>query len=136
MSVTSAILDCIHAAGYSIGTCCVWTATGLRHVVTARDARTGGQWTVRAPSDCDAACELALPLNAHQKDPPTGLFALPPDHEGPLKLPWRIAKSRRSTSQSMSMSPSALPVSSTTLPASVFRQASHASPTPSKSSSV
>ena len=60
MPVTDAILKSIHAAGYSIGTCCVWTPKGLRYVVTARDAKTDERWSVTAIREYDAACELAV----------------------------------------------------------------------------
>ena len=60
MPVADAILDSIHAAGYSIGTCCVWTVKGLRYVVTARDAKTDERWSDMAIREYDAACELAV----------------------------------------------------------------------------
>lgn len=60
MSVTSAIINSIHAAGYSIGTCCVWTPKGLRYVVSARDAKTDERWSVTAIREYDAAVELAV----------------------------------------------------------------------------
>ncbi len=56
MSVTAAILSSIHAAGYSIGTCSVWTAKGLRYVVTDRDAETDEKWTVMDSCEYDAGC--------------------------------------------------------------------------------
>ncbi len=59
--VTAAIIDAIKAAGYHVG----WTTTvdlqtrELQRVVNAVDARTGESWTVRAPSEYEAAFELA-----------------------------------------------------------------------------
>ena len=60
MSVTQPILSTIHAAGYSVATCYVWTAKGLQHVVTAQDAKTDEKWTVMSIREYDAACELAV----------------------------------------------------------------------------
>ena len=60
MTISPVVTEAIHAAGYSIGTCRVWTVKGLRYVVTARDAKTDEKWRVMAIREYDAAVELAV----------------------------------------------------------------------------
>ena len=60
MPIASAILDSIHAAGYTVTARHLEMEDGLQHVVTAREAKTDERWSVTAIREYDAACELAM----------------------------------------------------------------------------
>lgn len=58
--LTQTIIDTIRSVGHHIGQVRVLTSDGrLQYLVRARNAKTNEKWTVTAPTEYEAACELA-----------------------------------------------------------------------------
>ena len=67
--VTIAVLDTIRAAGFHLGECKVIRVDGkVRCLVDAADAKTGESFTVTAPSEYEAAVELARQVGIELED--------------------------------------------------------------------